>query len=517
MGFRKNSEPHDFKKREVMSAAVQFSHISKDFSGVKVLKEISFTINKNEIHALLGENGAGKSTLLNILHGVYAEYDGDVLLHGQKMNFRNPHDAIVDGKISKVHQEAHAIRDLTVGQNVTLGYEPVKGGFVDYKSLNRSVDALLKRLNCRFKSSDLVSGLSAGEIQIIGIAKALFHNSSIISLDEPTTSLTTNETDALFNILRELKNSGITIIYVSHRLEEIFQLCDRASILRDGQYITTLDVPKTDRETIIRNMVGYNVTVLKAQRDKKSEDRPTVLKISDFTRRPFFENINFELKQGEILGFSGLVGSGRTEVMRAVFGADRIDSGKLFLKGSEVKIRNTTDALSLGFGLLPEERKSQGFIHGQTNIENMALSALPKFMSGWFVDNGKKYRNCVRFIEKLNVNPKRPDYETQNISGGNQQKIILGKWLSTDADILIFDEPTKGIDIAAKAEIYKIMKELAANGKFIIVVSSELPEIMGISDRIIVMCEGKITAELYPEDFEEEKILSYAMEKKNHD
>lgn len=262
-----------------MNAAVQFSHISKDFPGVKVLKDVSFSINKGEIHALLGENGAGKSTLLNILHGVHPEYAGDVLIDGQKMNFRNPHDAIVRGKISKVHQESNAVRDLTVGQNVTLGYEPVKRGFVDYKTLNSSVDMLLKRLNCHFKSSDMVSKLSAGEIQMIGIAKALFHNSSIISLDEPTTSLTTNETDALFNILRELKKHGITIIYVSHRLEEIFELCDQASILRDGQYITTLNVQNTDRETIIRNMVGYNVSTITARRNADLENRETVLKV----------------------------------------------------------------------------------------------------------------------------------------------------------------------------------------------------------------------------------------------
>lgn len=499
-----------------MNAAVQFSHISKDFPGVKVLKDVSFSINKGEIHALLGENGAGKSTLLNILHGVHPEYAGDVLIDGQKMNFRNPHDAIVRGKISKVHQESNAVRDLTVGQNVTLGYEPVKRGFVDYKTLNSSVDMLLKRLNCHFKSSDMVSKLSAGEIQMIGIAKALFHNSSIISLDEPTTSLTTNETDALFNILRELKKHGITIIYVSHRLEEIFELCDQASILRDGQYITTLNVQNTDRETIIRNMVGYNVSTITARRNADLEHRETVLKVSNFTRIPDFENVSFELKQGEILGFSGLVGAGRTEIMRSIFGADKADSGKLFLHGEEVRIHNTTDALNHGFGFLPEDRKTQGFIQYATNAENMSLSSLKKYMVGIFVDPTKKQKNCVRYIEKLNVTPRRPDFETQNMSGGNQQKIILGKWLSTEADILIFDEPTKGVDIAAKAEIYKIMKELAANGKSIIVISSELPEIMGISDRIIVMCEGRITAELNPEEFDEERILNYAMEE-NHD
>lgn len=500
-----------------MSVAIQFNNITKDFPGVRVLKNVSFSIKHGEIHALLGENGAGKSTLLNILHGVYPEYGGDVLINGEKMNFHTPHDAIVRGKIAKVHQEVNAVRDLTVGQNVTLGYEPSKAGFVDYRKLNASVNALLKRLNCRFRSEDYVSGLSAGEVQMIGIAKALFHDSSVISLDEPTASLTTNETEALFNILRELKEQGITIIYVSHRLEEIFTLCDRASILRDGQYITTLDVHQTDRESIIRNMVGYNVASLAPQRASTPIERHPVLKVEGFTRRPAFENISFELYSGEILGFSGLIGAGRTEVMRAVFGADKVESGKLFLHGTEVKIRNTTDALEHGLGLLPEERKTQGFVNGQTNTENMALSSLKRYMNGIFVDPAKKLKNCLRYIEKLNINPKHPDFETQNMSGGNQQKIILGKWLSTDADILIFDEPTKGVDIAAKAEIYKIMKDLTAEGKSIIVVSSELPEIMGISDRILVMSEGRITAELRPEDYDEERILSYAMEEKNHD
>lgn len=500
-----------------MTIAVEFDHISKEFSGVKVLKDVSFSINKGEIHALLGENGAGKSTLLNILHGVYSDYSGEVLIHGGKVFFKNPHDAIVRGKISKVHQEANIVKDLTVGQNITLGYEPVKRGFVDYKELNKSVNLLLRRLKCRFNSNDRVSGLSAGEIQMIGIAKALFHNSSIISLDEPTSSLTMNETSALFEIIKELKNHGITIIYVSHRLEEIFSICDRASILRDGEYITTLNINETDRETIIRNMVGYNISAIAARQYPRTTDGKTVLKVVNFTRKPYFYDINFELKQGEILGFSGLVGSGRTEVMRTIFGADELDSGTLYINGKETLIKNTTEALKNGLGLIPEERKTQGFIKFATNIDNVSLSSLDRYMNGIFVDSSKKLKNCNEYFKKLNINPKRPDYQTQHMSGGNQQKIILAKWLSTQANILIFDEPTKGVDVAAKAEIYRIMEEIVKNDKSVIVVSSELPEIMGISDRIIVMSEGRISAELHPSEYDEEKILSYAMGEKIND
>jgi len=494
-----------------MKNAVEFRHIKKRFPGVYVLKDVSFSIRQGEVHALLGENGAGKSTLLNILHGVYADYDGDILLDGEKVVFKNPNDAIIKGCISKVHQEVNVVRDLTVGQNITLGYEPSRAMIVDYKKLNPTVNKILERLKCNFRSEDMAYTLTAGQMQMLSIAKALFHNSRVISLDEPTASLTVRETEALFAIIRELRESGITIIYVSHRLDEVFQICDRATILRDGAYITTLETATTTREDLIQYMVGREVNATATRMKESCVQEEVALEVENLTRKGVFKDISFQLHKGEILGFSGLVGAGRTEVMRAIFGADKLTSGQVRLKGKPVRIKNTQDALRSGIGLLPEERKTQGFINFTTNTDNVALSCLEKFLTNGFVDKKKKLRNYRHFAEELQINPRQPEFLTQNMSGGNQQKIILARWLSTNVDVIIFDEPTKGVDVAAKAEIYRLMEEIVHSGKSVIVVSSELPEVIGISDRIIVMCEGEKTAELAREAFSEETILNYAM------
>lgn len=494
-----------------MSNAVEFKQIFKRFPGVNVLKNVSFSIKKGEVHALLGENGAGKTTLLNILHGVYTDYEGDILLNGQKAAFKNPNDAIIHGRLSKVHQEVNIVRDLTVGQNVTLGYEPAHAGWVNYRKLNNTVNGILQQLKCDFRSEDMADKLTAGQMQMIGIAKALFHKSSVISLDEPTASLTARETQALFEIIEELREAGITVIYVSHRLEEIFQICDRATILRDGEFVATLNVSEINREDLIHHMVGRNVNAVASRTRTDLVRDNVVLEVKGLCRQGVFSDIDFTLKQGEILGFFGLVGAGRTEVMRVLFGADKKTSGNVFFKGKPVNIRNTQDALKLGVGLLPEERKSQGFIKFTTNTDNATLSCLEKFTTNGFVDSAKRRKNYIQSVKNLNITPGDPDFLTQNMSGGNQQKVILARWLSTDVEVLIFDEPTKGIDVAAKAEIYKLMEQIAANGKSIIVISSELPEVMGISDWIIVMCEGRKTAELDKKDFQEHAILNYAM------
>lgn len=494
-----------------MGNAVEFQKINKRFPGAHVLKDVSFSVRDGEVHALLGENGAGKSTLLNILHGVYSEYEGEVLLHGSRVAFRNPNEAIVKGKISKVHQETNVVRDLTVGQNITLGYEPEKGIFVDYKELDNKVNHILKQLKCKFCSSDPAGGLTAGEMQMMAIAKALFHDSRIISLDEPTTALTLKETEALFEVIRQLKKNGITILYVSHRLEEIFQICDRASILRDGQYITTLDIADTNRAELIRNMVGRDVAAV-AQRTKMDIiQKDIVLKVEGLCSGKKFQDVSFALHRGEILGFFGLVGAGRTEVMRTLFGADPKTAGKVFLNGKEVSIKNTCQGLKEKIGLIPEERKTQGFINLQSNINNVALSSLERYMSGPFVDEKKKRENCETYIQELDIHPASADFLTVNMSGGNQQKVILAKWMSTDVDVLIFDEPTKGVDVGAKVEIYRIMEEIAESGKGVILVSSELPEVMGMSDRIMIMSEGRVAGELSREEYYEDSILNLAI------
>jgi ribose transport system ATP-binding protein len=498
-----------------LAKAVEFVKINKRFPGAHVLKDISFSVEEGEVHALLGENGAGKSTLLNILHGVYPEYEGDVLLHGKKVVFRDPNQAIVEGKISKVHQETLVVKDLTVGQNVTLGYEPKKGLLIDFGKMHREVNAILEELNCTFKSETLVATLTSGQMQMLAIARALYHHSTIISLDEPTASLTFREVDALFEVIRKLKKNGVTVLYVSHRLEEIFQICDRASILRDGQYITSLNIKETTHEELIHAMVGRDVAAVASRLRPSPQTDEVVLKVENLTGLDNkFRNINFELHKGEILGFYGLVGAGRTEIMRGIFGADRLMGGTVTIHGKKIPASwNTTKALREGgIGLIPEDRKTQGFLNLSTNAENVAISSLEKYMTGIFTDEKKKIKNAERYFEEMDVHPRRVDYLTVNMSGGNQQKVILARWMSTEADIIIFDEPTKGVDVAAKAEIYRLMEDMVAEGKSLIVVSSELPEVMGISDRIIVMHEGDITANLTDKnDFVEDTLLKYAI------
>lgn len=496
-----------------MGKAVEFIKINKYFPGVHVLKDVSFSVEEGEVHALLGENGAGKSTILNILHGVYSEYEGTVKLHGETVHFMHPNDAIRDGKISKVHQETMVVEELTVGQNVTLGYEPKKGLFVDFNKMHKDVDEILSELNCNFKSRDIVRTLTAGQKQMIAIAKALYHHSTIISLDEPTASLTQKETEALFAVIEKLKKSGVTILYVSHHLEEIFQICDRATVLRDGEFITQLNVKETTREEMIHAMVGRSVASVADRLKPCQATDEVVLKVENLSNGKDFRDVSFELHKGEILGFFGLIGAGRSEVMRTVIGADQKIEGKMYLMGKEIKGRwNTTKALKNRIGLLPEDRKTQGFMNQFSNIDNISISSLDKYMSGPFLDEGKKKKNAEHFFEEMDINPKKPDYLTKNMSGGNQQKVILARWMSADTDIIIFDEPTKGVDVAAKAEIYRLMEELVAEGKSLIVISSELPEAMGISDRLIVMSEGHIAAELTDrEKFDTDEILDYAI------
>jgi len=495
-----------------MGDGIRFEHIYKSFPGVQALENVSFSIEAGEVHAILGENGAGKTTLLNILHGIYQADTGRIFLGKDEINFKSPNEAIMGG-ISKVHQEINAVKDLTVGQNITLGQEIMKNGiFVNYQKTDRIVNGLLEKLHCSFKSDDLVASLSAGEMQMIAIAKALYNNSKVISFDEPTASLTETETKALFSIIGELKKAGITIIYVSHRLEEIFQICDRATILRDGRYITTLNVAATTRKELITCMVGKEINADVHHTRRRLDNSRIALKVENFCNGTRFNNINFELRHGEILGFFGLVGAGRTEVMRAVFGADRKTCGNLYFEGRKVSIKNTQDALTLGIGLLPEERKTQGFVDLMSNLDNTSLSVLPRYVRHGFVNRRLLVENYKTMAAELRIHPDDPYFLTVNLSGGNQQKVILARWLSTDSSILIFDEPTKGIDVATKVEIYKLMEKAIDSGKSIIMISSELPEVLSVSDRIVVMYEGNITAVLENDGtLNDNDILEYAM------
>lgn len=489
---------------------VKFDHIVKRFGDNLVLKNLNFSIKKGEVHALLGENGAGKSTLLNILHGVYSEYEGNLIIEDKEIRFKDVHDAIKYG-VSKVHQEVNLIPELSVAQNITLGSEPKKGLFVDYKKINKEAAKVMEKLGCNFKPTDLVKDLNAGQMQMILIAKALYHNAKLISFDEPTASLTDKETDKLFEIIKDLKSKGITILYVSHRLDEIFKICDRATILRDGTYIKSVNVSEITKDELIKSMVGRDVSAYAVRKRERCVKKEVVLEVKDLENNGVFENISFKLKKGEILGFSGLVGAKRTEVMRTMFGADKKTNGEIFLNGKKINTFHPNDSVKYGIGLIPEERKNQGFIKYRTNYENMALSNLDKFSKLGFIDYKKVKENAEEYTRKLNINPRDINYLTESLSGGNQQKVILSKWLTTDSEVLILDEPTKGVDVGAKAEIYELIEELVHDGKSIILVSSELPEIIGLCDRVIVMKDGRAMAELGQNELKEEIIMQYAM------
>lgn len=491
---------------------IEFIDIKKKFPGQYALKGISFSVKKGEIHSLLGENGAGKSTLLNILHGVFKQTSGEIKIDGQVVNFSNAHEAIKFG-IAKVHQEINIVPEMRVYENIMLGTEVTKKGFLDRKEMIRQTDALLKMLNCRFNATDKVAALNAAEKQMIQIAKALHMNAKIVSFDEPTSSLSKGEEETLFKIINDLRNKGITILYISHKLDEIFRICDRTTILRDGGYVGTFNMSEMTKEKLIQNMVGRDVKSF-AVRHKPScvVENETVLKVKDLKGKTGFDNINFELKKGEILGFFGLVGAGRTEVMRAIFGADPVIKGEIYLKGKKVTNGSPSSSIENGLGLLPENRKEQGFVKYLNNADNIALASIRKYEKFLFVNSGKKFENSLKVGQIVQLTPNDPEFITTQLSGGNAQKVVLAKWLSTDVDILIFDEPTKGIDVGAKAEIYKLMEQIVEEGKSIIMVSSELPEIIGMSDRMIIMKNGRTVAEFNRQEFNEQSILTAALE-----
>lgn len=491
--------------------AIEFEQVTKTFPGVVALDDVSFGVETGEIHALVGENGAGKSTLLNILHGVYSEYSGTVKIFDSPIGFRSTHDAIKAG-VSKVHQEISLVPDLNVGQNIFLGYEPKIGPFLNYDRMYKEADKLLARLKSPLNARDSLSGASTGEMQMISVAKALFHEARIISFDEPTSSLSSAETLTLMQVIRDLKSQGITILYVSHRLDEVFDIADRVTVLRDGEYIGTYGTTEIDRSGLIRKMVGRDVSSFATRHKVRCYTDETVLSVKDLSVSDVFEPISFDLHKGEILGFSGLVGAKRTEVVRAIFGADRRTTGTIEINGAVAEIESPEDALKYGIGLVPENRKTEGFVRYLTNEDNISITCMPKFQNGPFIDAKTKGNNAQEYMQRLRITPPRPDFPTDTMSGGNQQKVVVAKWLSTDADIIILDEPTKGIDVGAKEEMYALLEELVALGKAVIVVSSELPEIIGLCDRVIVMREGRRTAELSHEELTEERLLHYAME-----
>ncbi len=492
---------------------ISFHGISKSFPGQKALDNVSFDVKKGEIHALLGENGAGKSTLLNVFHGVFPPTSGEMFIEGQKTVFADTHNALMSG-IVKIHQEINMVPEMTVWENLFLGLEKRKFGFIDKRTMIAETQKHLDTLKCSFSPTEKTGRLSVGEKQMLQIAKALLINARIISFDEPTSSLSSKETDTLFSIIRKLKAEGITILYISHKLDEIFTMCDRATVLRDGKYINTFDMASVDKQELIKNMVGRDVAMFATRHRPSRADYSTpVLEVESLSgENGMFREVSFKLHKGEILGFFGLVGAGRTEVMRAIFGADRRSGGSMRMHGKEMLNNHPADGVKAGIALIPENRKEQGFAPNLSNSDNIALASLIKYRKGIFVTNDSKRRNAFLRGTSVRLYPNDPSFMTSNLSGGNAQKVILAKWLSTESDIMILDEPTKGIDVAAKAEIYSLMEDMVEQGKSIIMVSSEMPELIGMSDRVIVMREGRVVADCGRSDCNEHTLLTYAVE-----
>lgn len=484
-------------------------NITKSFPGVKALDDVSFDIKRGSFHALVGENGAGKSTLIKILSGVYLADSGSVIFNGKPMNVKSPLEAQQLG-ISVVHQELKLVESLTVKENIFLG-RPIMGKFgVSMQKMREEAQKFLDRLKMPLDPDELVSNLSVAQKQIVEICKALSFNADLIIMDEPSATLTEKELELLFDILRDLKKEGITIIYISHRLEEIFELADEVSVIRDGKHIKTMPIEGVTREELIRLMVGRTLGMEYPKKHVEIGD--VIMKVEGLSSKDLLHDISFELKSGEILGFAGLVGAGRTEVARALFGADRNARGKVTIKGKDYQIKNVPNAIEYKIGLVPEDRKLQGLILGMKVRENISMANMNTVTRSGMLSFAKEENLAWEYVEKLHIATPDTIRKVADLSGGNQQKVVIAKWLNADSDILIIDEPTRGIDVGAKAEIYNLICDMAAQGKAIIMISSDMPELLGVCDRIIVMHDGKITGELGIEEASQERILEYAIQ-----
>lgn len=490
---------------------LQMSHITKRFPGVLALSNVDFTLRKGEVHALLGENGAGKSTLMKILSGVYQPDEGDIIFENQPVSFANPLSAQSVG-ITIIHQEFNLCPELTVEDNIFIGREFCKNNRwrLDEKQQRQAAIDILQKLNLNISPDTLVADLTVAQQQMVEIAKAISVNAKILIMDEPTAALTETEIDSLFRVTRLLKEQGTGIVYISHRLEELALIADRATVMRDGQFIATVDYDSVKISDLIAMMVGRDLGNIYPRREPQPQRKP-VLEVSGLTRKGVLNNIDFTLHQGEILGFAGLMGAGRTELARAIFGADPIDSGTIKLNGKETVIKDIPDAIQQGISYLTEDRKKEGLALGLSVERNIMLGNYPEYSNRYGnVDSKRCQQTSEEQVKALRIKTPHLEQAALNLSGGNQQKIIIARWVCKDTDILIFDEPTRGIDVGAKLEIYELMNRLVAKGKSIIMISSELPEVLGMCDRILVMRNGRITGELASDDATQEKIMQYA-------
>lgn len=488
---------------------IEMSGITKAFSGNVVLNNVQFELADGEIHALMGENGAGKSTMMKILSGIYTKDAGEIKVDGQVVNFKSPKDAEKLG-IIVIHQELNMLPDLTVAQNLFLGKELTYGktGILKTRQMEKEASQLLSKLGLNVNPKTRTGDLSVGKQQIIEIAKAIASNAKVIVMDEPTAALTDREIETLFQTIRELKAKGISFVYISHRMEEIFAICDRITILRDGQYVGVRNIPETNFDEIVAMMVGRELGERFPER--KSIIGNTKLEVRNLTVNGLFHNLSFKLRKGEVLGVAGLMGAGRTEVAQTLFGYRKASSGEILIDGKKVVIKSPIDAMKYGIGFVTEDRKTQGLVLDFTIKENITLTNLDKCASSGIVNQTKENSMVAKYIEELKIRTSGPEQRVKSLSGGNQQKVVLAKWLGTEPDILILDEPTRGVDIGARKEIYHIINQLAEAGVAILMISSELPEVIGMADRVIVMQEGKLTGEVMKEQMTQEIIMQYA-------
>ncbi len=491
---------------------LEMSNISKEFPGVKALDNVTFNLKEREVFAIVGENGAGKSTLIKILSGSYGnDFDGEIKISGEKINIQGPKHAIELG-ISTIYQETSLVQDITVAENIFLGRQPTnKFGKINWEQIFKYSEKLLKDLSINLTPHVLVNSLSTAQQQLVEIVKAFSVKSKIIIMDEPTSSITEEDTENLFNIIRRIVSGGTSIIYISHRIKEIFMIADKVTVLRDGKTVKTMEVSETDEADIVKYMVGRELGDLYGEKSYKASQK-IIFEAKNLTRKGKFKDVSFTLREGEILGLSGLVGAGRSEIVRSIFGLDRLDSGDLFLYGQKVSIKSSADGISNGFGFVSEDRRTESIIQGFSVAANITILLLKKILSRIGLISSKREKDLAkRHVKEFSIKTPSLEQLVMNLSGGNQQKVALARCLSTNPKILILDEPTKGIDVGAKKEIHTLVKNLANKGVSVIMISSELPEIIGMCHRVAVIREGILVNTFNKEELSEEKLLSAAV------
>lgn len=491
---------------------LELKHITKLYPGVVALNDVSLTLKRGEIHALVGENGAGKSTLIKTCSGAIAPTKGEIVINGRSFSSMTPKTSEENG-IGVIYQEFNLVGDLSVAENIFLGRAIRRGIIVDQKAMEREAGKILASLHINIDPKAIVKTLSVGYQQMVEIAKAMSQNAQVLIMDEPSAPLTNNEVENMFAIVEQLKEKGVTIIYISHRLEEIFRLSDRVTVLRDGQYVVTLNTADTNKDELVKYMVGRQLKEVYPKRDPSCIKDEVLFEAVNVTGNGD-RSISLKIHKGEVLGLGGLVGAGRTEFAEMVFGMKPKKEGRFLFKGKEISPKSPREAIDLGIGLVPEDRKAKGVLLGNSIKNNINMPIYPRISKASVIDSGKEHTIAQKYKEEISIKTPSLEQLVKNLSGGNQQKVILAKWLAADTDFLIFDEPTRGIDVGAKQEIYTLINSLVAQGKAVLMISSEMEELMGMSDRIMVLAEGYISGELKRDEFDQEQIMQLASEER---